>query len=215
MEVNFLNQNQCFPSRPGVFQFDIFFRVFLSSLMCISPFGPPLSPSTSLVILFIHSAFSLCFFRCHIFVQKRSISLASASWYVFVSCLPSCWLNFLSLFLISCFFLFFFFCIALPFVDVSLISLLSPELSGLFPQDLLLFFLVFSFQFCFHIFENVFVLPFWPVFVDFFICVSCRISHPGFDCFFGLIEGIPLFSHTNFNPASISSFNYLILFVDM
>ena len=94
-----------------------------------------------------------------------------------------------------------FVCIVLPFVDISLISLLSPELSSLFPQVVQLFFLVLSFPFCSHIFQDLFVLPFWPVCVDFFICVSSRISHPGFDCFFVLIEGIPIFSHTNFAPA--------------
>ena len=85
MDVNFLNQNSCFP---GVFQFDIFFSVFLSTSMCISNSGPSLSPSCSLVILFIHSAFSLCFFGCYIFVQKRSVSLVSGYWYVFCHALP-------------------------------------------------------------------------------------------------------------------------------
>ena len=88
MEVNFLNQNPYIPPYPGVFQFDIFFSVFLSSSMCISALGPSSSPSSSLVISFIHSAFSLCFFGCHIFVQNCSVSLASGCWYVFVSCPP-------------------------------------------------------------------------------------------------------------------------------
>ena len=39
MDVNFLNQNPCIPSWPGVFQFDIFFIVFLSSSMFISLSG--------------------------------------------------------------------------------------------------------------------------------------------------------------------------------
>ena len=38
--------------------------------MCISILWPSLSPSTSLAILFIHSAFSLCCFGCHIFTQN-------------------------------------------------------------------------------------------------------------------------------------------------
>ena len=96
---------------------------------------------------------------------------------------------------------FFFFCIVLIFVYISLISLLSPQLSGLFPQVVLLFFLVLSSPFSSHIFQDLFFLPFWSVFADFFIWVSSRISHSGFDCFFLLIEGIPIFSHTNFAPA--------------
>ena len=51
----------------------ILFSVFLSKSMCISTLGPSSSPSSSLVILFIHSAFSLCFFGCHIFVQNRLV----------------------------------------------------------------------------------------------------------------------------------------------
>ena len=88
MELNFLNEKPCIPSWPGVFQFDIFFSVVLSKLMCISAFWS-LSFSSSLVILFIHSAFSL-FFSCHILIQNRSVSLTSSCWYVFVSS-PSCW----------------------------------------------------------------------------------------------------------------------------
>ena len=51
--------------------------------------------------------------------------------------------------------------------DISLTSLLLPELSRLFPQVVLLFILVLSFPFWSHIFQDLFVLPFWPVFVDF------------------------------------------------
>ena len=60
-----------------------------------------------------------------------------------------------------------FVCIVLPFVDISLVSLLSPELSCLFPQVVLLFFLVLSFPFSSYIFQDLNVLPFWSVFVDF------------------------------------------------
>ena len=90
MEVNFLNQKSCIPSWPGAFQFDILFSVVLSKSTCISILGPSSSLSSSLVILFIHSAFSLCFFGSHIFVQNRSVSFASGCWYVFVSLLPNC-----------------------------------------------------------------------------------------------------------------------------
>ena len=95
MEVNFLNQKPCIPSWPGVFQFDIF-SVILSKLLRISAFGPSWSPSNFFVILFIHSAFSLCFLGWHILVQNRPVSLASGCWYVFVSS-SNCWKNFLLL----------------------------------------------------------------------------------------------------------------------
>ena len=70
------------------------------------------------------------------------------------------------------FFFFFFFgmscfvCIVLPFVDISLIFIFSPDTSGWFPQVVLFFFLVLSFPFSSHIFQDLFVLPFWPAFVD-------------------------------------------------
>ena len=60
-----------------------------------------------------------------------------------------------------------FVCNFLPFVDISLISLLSPEPSDLSPQVVLLFFLVLSFAFCSQIFQDLSTLPFWPVFVYF------------------------------------------------
>ena len=189
MEVNFLNKNPCIPSWPGVFQFDIFFSVFLSSLMCISPFGPSSSPSSSLVILFIHSAFSL-WFLVAIFSSKNFRSLWRPVVGMFLHhALPVVGRIFFRCFGMSCFV-----CIVLPFVNISLISLLSPELSGLFPQVVLLFFLVLSFPFCSHIFQDLFCFTILACFRRFFICVSSRISHPGFGCFFVLIEGIPIFT---------------------
>ena len=108
MEWIFLNQKPCNPTWPGVFQFDILFSALLSKSMCISVLGPSSSPSSSLVMLFIHSAFSLCFFGCHIFVQNRSVSFASSCWYVFVLLPPNCWYNFLSLFWKVLFYLYYF-----------------------------------------------------------------------------------------------------------
>ena len=175
----------------------ISFLVFLfSSSMRISFFGPSSSLSSSLVILFIHSVFSLCFFGCHIFVQ-----IVRLLWRPVVGMFLHPVLPVVDRIFFRCFGMSFFVCFVLPFVDISLISLLSPEVSGLFLQVVLLFFLVLSFPFCSNIFQDIFVLPFRPVFVDFFICVSNRISHPGFDSFFVLFEGVPIFSHTNFAPA--------------
>ena len=65
----------------------IFFRVVLSKSMCISTFRYSSSTSSSRVILFIHSGFSL-FFGYHVLVPNRSVSFASGCWYVFLS---SCW----------------------------------------------------------------------------------------------------------------------------
>ena len=59
MEVNFLNQKPCIPSCPGAFHFHISFSVVFCKSTCISILGPSSSPSSSLLILFIHSAFSL------------------------------------------------------------------------------------------------------------------------------------------------------------
>ena len=89
MEVNFLKQKPCIPSWPGAFQFDILFSVVLSKSTCVVILGPSSSPSSSHVILFIHSAFSLCFFGSHILAQNRSVSFASGCWYVFVSFPPN------------------------------------------------------------------------------------------------------------------------------
>ena len=110
------------------------FYVFLSKSMCISTFGPSSSPSNSLVILFIHSTFSICFFGCNILVQNHSVSFASGCWYVVVSFPPSCWWNFFRYFGMFCFV-----CIVLPLVDITLIFLLSQVFFGLFPQVVFFF----------------------------------------------------------------------------
>ena len=83
-----------------------------------------------------------------------------------------------------------FVCIVLLFVDISLICLLSPILFGLFPQIVLLFFSRVAFSFLFlHIQASFFCFIILACFRRFFFCVSCRISHPGFDSFFMLFEG--------------------------
>ena len=97
--------------------------------------GPSSGPSSSLVILFIHSAFSLCFlvaifsskivrFLCHLVVGMFSYyPLPIIDRLLFLCFGKSC-----------------FVCIVLHFVDISLIPLVSPALSGSFPQGVLLFF---------------------------------------------------------------------------
>ena len=92
-----------------------------------------------------------------------------------------------------------FVCIFLPFVDISLVSLLSPETSGLFPQVVLLFFPMLSFPFSSHIFQDLSILPFWPVFVDFLSGFSVELPILVLmvsSCFFGR----PRFSHTLISP---------------
>ena len=152
------------------FQVWYFFRVVFSKSMYISAFQPSSFSSNSLVILIIYSAFSLCFlvaiflpkivrFLLHLVVGMFSCYLLPDVVRILFRCLRT-----------SCFV-----CIVSPFVDISLIFLLSPVLSGLFHEVVLLFFLVLPFPFCPYIFQRIsFVL-------SFFICVSSRISHPGFD----------------------------------
>ena len=190
LEGHFLNQKPCIPSWSGVFQFDIF-SVVLSKQMCISAFGLSLSPSSLDKLCFF-----FFFFGCYLSVPNRSVSLASGCWYVLVASPPVFDRFFFYCFGMSCFV-----CIVLTFVNISLIFLLSPVHSGLFPQVVLLFFLVLLFPFCSDVFQRLsIVLLFQPVFVDFFFCVSSRIFHPGFDFFFVLFEVVPIFSQTNFAP---------------
>ena len=91
-----------------------------------------------------------------------------------------------------------FVCIVLPFVDISLIFLLSPVLSSLFPQVVLLFFPMFPVPTSPRLFQRLSFLLFGLVYFV-FLC-AFRISHPGFDCFFVLFEGIPFFSQTDYAP---------------
>ena len=76
MEVNFLNQYRCMPSRPGVFELGNFLHVALSESRCIFAFGSSSSPSYSFPILIIHSAFLLCSLRRHILHQNCFVSLS-------------------------------------------------------------------------------------------------------------------------------------------
>ena len=101
------------------------------------------------------------------------------------------------------FFFFFFFwnvlffvCIVLPFLDIFLIFRLSPVLSGSFPKVVLLFFLYYLLSL--HVPVSFLSFIILACFCRFFICVSSRISHPGFDLFFVLFVGTLIFSQTNF-----------------
>ena len=143
--------------------------------MCISAFRPSSSLSNSLT-LFIHSTFLLCSFCCHNFVvQNRSVSLASGCW-LFLSCYL---LSVVDRIFFRCFGMSCFVYIISPFVHISLIFLLSPVLSGLFPQVVLLFFLCCPFLFV-PTYSSIFPLFYHFGLLWFFICVSRQISHPGF-----------------------------------
>ena len=173
--------------------------------MCISVLEPSSSPSSSLVILFILSAFSMFFF-VDLFLSKIIRFLL----HPVVGMFPCHSLPIVDRIFFRCFGKPCFVCIVLPFVDISLIFLLSPALSGLFLHVPVIF------PFFPRLFQRFSLfLSFWLVFVIFLICISSRISHPGFDCFFVLFEGNPIFSQTNFAPALISSFNSVKLFVGM
>ena len=167
--------------------------------MSISAFGPSSIPFYSLVILFIHSAFSLCFF----FFWLPYFSLKT--------------FGFSSIRLLVCF------CVISShlLVEFSFVVFEYHVLSALFypcryvfnlpsfaniswpiSTTRIVIFLVLPFPFCLHVpasFLCFIILAFF--FVDFFTCVSCRISYPGFDFFFVLFEGIPIFPQTNFAPA--------------
>ena len=194
-EVNFLYQKLCIPSWSSVFQFDIF-SVVLSKSMGISAFGSSSSPSSSPVILVYPFCLFVVFlvviflskivrFLLHLVVGIFSCHLLLVVDRIFFHC-----------FGMSCFV-----CIVLPFVDISFIFLLSPVISDLFPQVVLLFF-SFAFSFLFlHIPVSFLCFITLACFRRFFISVSSRNFHPGFDFSFVLFEGIPIFSQTNFAPA--------------
>ena len=164
MEVNFSNQKPCIPSWPGVYQFDICL-VLIWVNRCVFML------SGLLRALLIHLSYCLSIwpFRCAFLVAIFQSKIVRFHLHPVV-CVFSCHLLpvvdriFFRCFGISCFV-----CNVLPFVDISFIFLLSPVLSGLFPEVVLLFFLLLSFPFYSYILQRLsFALSFWPVFVDFF-----------------------------------------------
>ena len=176
-----------------------FFSVVLNRSMHISAFRPNLSPFKYFVILFILLAFSLCFFVI-IFKPKIIQFLLHPVVCMFLRhVLPDVVRIFF-----RCFGMSFFVCIVLPFVDISLIFLLSLGLSGLFLQVVLFFFLVLSFPFCLYMFLRLsFILSFCPVFIAFFLSafpVEFRILVLIFFFFWCFLRG-SLFSHKLISPS--------------
>ena len=149
-------------------------------LVCISILGPSSSISSSLVILFIHLAFSLCFLVA-IFSFKIVWFLLHPVVDVCFHVTPSQLLIEFSFGYLECPVL----SIVLPFVDISFIFLLSPVLPCLFPQNLLLFFscVACSFFPClfqrlsFFIILVVFLVFLFAFLVEFPISVLTEISH--------------------------------------
>ena len=105
-----------------------------------------------------------------------------------------------------------FICIVLPFVDISLIFLFS----GLFPQAVLLFYLVLPFSFLFQRIPASFLCFIIMACFRRFLCAfPVEFSILVLIFSFVIFEGIPIFSQTNFIPAYISLFNLVILFDDI
>ena len=143
----------------GVYEsFQFFCCVVLSKSMCISILGPSSSTCIWLLILFIHSAFSLCFFGCHIFVQNISVSFASGCWYVFVSLPPNCWYNFFSLFLSISFY---------P-LSISLWSSFFRQHFLVYSLELYCYIFLLLVPFFPGLFQRLLFLSFWLVFQGFF-----------------------------------------------
>ena len=175
MEVNFLKQNSCIPSWPGVFQLGTFLRVRLSESRWIFALGPISRPSNSFFIQFIHSVFLLYSLRSHILLKICIVSLSSDCWCIFLHPPPTCRRNIFRCFGMSCFV-----CIVLSCLDIFLV----------FCQYLLIYFLkrycLFYLLHCF-LFSPQNTPPFSSV-LSFFSCchrflisVSRRISHTGFE----------------------------------
>ena len=176
--VNFLNQNPNIPSWPGVFQLDIFLvlfwvnrcvfllsdvlRVLLTLLPCC------LSIRLFCYVLLVAIFYSkIVRFFLHLVVRMFSYHLSQLESRISFHC-----------FGISCFV-----CIALPFVDIFLIFISFASNFWFISSSCIV---IFSCAAIFFLFQHVpafLLLSFLPVFVNFFSCISSRISYPDFDFF--------------------------------
>ena len=109
--------------------------------MCIFAFRSSSSPSSSLVILFIHSAFSLWFFGCHILLKIVWLLLHPVVGIFLCYLLPV-----VDRIFFCCFEISYFIYIVLPYVDISCLNFwdetwwfLSLRVFGLLSSSLLLF----------------------------------------------------------------------------
>ena len=194
MEVNFLNQNPCIPLCPSVFQFDIIFSGFFLVVRCVFSLWD--LPRVLLVLLSYR--LSIQPFRYTFSVAIFSSKIVRFIWRLVVGmflyhALPVVDIIFFSLFWNVLF------CLYCFTLCRSLINLTSFARTFCFFSSsctVIFFRVVFCILFL-HI-PGYFCFTIFACFRKFFIWISCRISHPGFDCFFVLFEGTPIFSHTNF-----------------
>ena len=187
MKVNFLNQKPCIPSWPGVFQLFLFLCV-----IWVNRFVFLLSSLLRALLILLSYGLSIRIF-CYVFLVAIFLfKIVHFLFYLVVGMflrhlLPFVGRIFFRVFGMSCFVF-----IVLPFVDISLILLLLPVLSGLFPQVVLLclcypFFFVSACSCGFPLFSH------FGLFSWIFSSVSSKISYPGFDFFFVLFEEISIF----------------------
>ena len=161
--------------------------------MCISAFGPSsLLPCCLSIRLF-----------CYVLLV--AIFYSDIVWFLLHPVVRMFWCNLPQLvdrISFRCFGVSRFVCFILPSLDIFLIFLLSPVLSGLFPQVVLLFFLVLLFLFSYYMFHRFsFILLLLPVFVDFLLAFLVKFPIQVLIFFFVLFKGTPIFSQTNFAPA--------------
>ena len=69
----------------------LFLSTARNNSRCIFTSSSSSSPYSSFSMLFVHSAFLLCSFHCHILFQSSFASIASGCWYVLVHSPSSCW----------------------------------------------------------------------------------------------------------------------------
>ena len=127
--------------------------------------------------------------------------------------LLACWHFFRFFFNIVLFYLDFF----LSCLDIFLVLFLSPDSSGLFSRVVFFALLVFL---LFSVCPNMFQSSFFCIIIfdcsrRFLICVSSQISHPGFYFQFMILKGAPILSLTIFSSALISSFDFIMLLVEL
>ena len=189
MEVNFLNQKPCIPSWPGVFQFDMFLSVTLIKSVCIS------------ALVFLWYCLSIQPFRYVFFVAIFLCKIVGFLFHLVVGMFycnlhPVADRIFFHCFGMSCFVYCFTFCrylFNLPSFT-STFWFISSSCIVSFSR------VVFSFLFLI-VPASFFCLIIFACFRRFFIWVSSRNSHSGFDFSFVLFEGISIVSQTNFAPA--------------
>ena len=168
----------------------VFFFVFFWVNRCVFP----LSDLLWWFLIFCHIVYPFGFFYVFlvaIFYSKTFRFLLHSVVGMFSCHLPAL----LGRISFCCFGMSHFFCIVLPFVDISLIFLLSPVLSVFFFPQVVLFSLCCLFLFFSLLVQASFLcFKILVCFCRFFICVSSLIYCPGFEFSVVSFERIPIFS---------------------